>query len=184
MQFASQYIYICPSLQVSGCFGPIIRRENCVSATLVTCYPVWMTGWYDWAYAPTYQTVIHMWRLTNINILRKKLHTKLVYLKDSNKWLVLIKQLNCLRYSGGWCRISGKLPASIFREVTDRKFLWNDGPCLLKCKAPHYRKISRLWEINIWHSVLIFLTNTAEKSLDAAFQLLNMNAKWLLCHSV
>jgi len=60
MQFASHYIYICQSLHVSGCFGPIIRRYNCVCATHVTCYSVWMTVWYAEAYAPTYQTVFHM----------------------------------------------------------------------------------------------------------------------------
>jgi len=25
---------------------PIIRRNNCIYATLGTCYPVWMTVWY------------------------------------------------------------------------------------------------------------------------------------------
>jgi len=57
MQFASQYIYICQCLHVSGCFGPIIRKRNCVSATLGTCYSVWMTVWYAGAYASAYQTV-------------------------------------------------------------------------------------------------------------------------------
>jgi hypothetical protein len=33
-------------LHVSGDYGPIIRRNNCVFATLVTCYYVWMTVWY------------------------------------------------------------------------------------------------------------------------------------------
>jgi len=36
-------------------YVPIIRRNNCVFATLGTCYSVWMTLWYD----PAYQTVIH-----------------------------------------------------------------------------------------------------------------------------
>jgi len=31
---------------------PIIRRNNCIYATLGTCYSVWMTGWYVGAYAP------------------------------------------------------------------------------------------------------------------------------------
>ena len=38
---------------------PIIRRKNCVYATLGTCYSVWMTVWYAGAYAPEYQTIIH-----------------------------------------------------------------------------------------------------------------------------
>jgi len=36
----------------SGDYGPIIRRNNCVYATLSTCYSVWMTVWYAGAYAP------------------------------------------------------------------------------------------------------------------------------------
>ena len=35
--------YICQSLHVSGDSMPIIRRNNSVYATLVTCYSVWMT---------------------------------------------------------------------------------------------------------------------------------------------
>jgi len=49
-------------LLISTCFGQIgsiIRRNNCVYATLGTCYSVWMTVWYAGAYAPAYQTVIH-----------------------------------------------------------------------------------------------------------------------------
>ena len=42
----SQYIYICQSLHVSGCYVPIIRRYNCVYTTLFTCYSVWITVWY------------------------------------------------------------------------------------------------------------------------------------------
>jgi len=30
---------------VSGDYGSIIRRNNCVFATIVTCYSVWMTVW-------------------------------------------------------------------------------------------------------------------------------------------
>jgi len=46
------------SVHVSGDHGPIIRRNNCVYATLSTCYSVWMTVWYAGAYAAAYQTVI------------------------------------------------------------------------------------------------------------------------------
>ena len=42
----SQYICIYQSLYVSGDHGPIIRRYNCVYATLGTCYSLWMTVWY------------------------------------------------------------------------------------------------------------------------------------------
>jgi len=41
------YIYF---LHVSGDYVPIIWRNNCIYATLGTCYYVWMTA---------YQTVIH-----------------------------------------------------------------------------------------------------------------------------
>ena len=34
------------SLRVSGDYVPIIRRNNCVYATLGTSYSVWMTVWY------------------------------------------------------------------------------------------------------------------------------------------
>jgi hypothetical protein len=34
------------SLHVSSNYGPIIRRNNGVFATLGTCYSVWMTVWY------------------------------------------------------------------------------------------------------------------------------------------
>jgi hypothetical protein len=34
------------SLHVSGDYVPIIRRNNCIYATLGTCYSVWMTVWY------------------------------------------------------------------------------------------------------------------------------------------
>jgi len=39
------YIYI----SISTCFGeyvPIIRRNDCVYATLGTCHSVWLTVWY------------------------------------------------------------------------------------------------------------------------------------------
>jgi len=41
----SLYVYIF-SLHVSGDYVPIIRRNNCIYATLGTCYSVWMTVWY------------------------------------------------------------------------------------------------------------------------------------------
>ena len=41
---AGAYVYIFQFLHVSGDYGPIIRRNNCVYATLGTCYSVWMTG--------------------------------------------------------------------------------------------------------------------------------------------
>jgi hypothetical protein len=40
----SYYIYIYESLHVSGYYGPIIRRYNCVYGTLGTCYSVWTTS--------------------------------------------------------------------------------------------------------------------------------------------
>jgi hypothetical protein len=39
-------VYIYQSLHVSGDYVPIIRRNNCVNATLGTCYSAWMTVWY------------------------------------------------------------------------------------------------------------------------------------------
>jgi hypothetical protein len=39
------YIYIFQSLQVSGNYGLINRRNNCVYVTLGTCLSVWMTVW-------------------------------------------------------------------------------------------------------------------------------------------
>jgi len=41
----SSYVYFF-SLHVSGDYVPIIRRNNCIYATLGTCYSVWMTVWY------------------------------------------------------------------------------------------------------------------------------------------
>ena len=38
-------------------YVPIIRRNNCVYATLDPCYSVWMTVWYVGAYASAYQTL-------------------------------------------------------------------------------------------------------------------------------
>ena len=43
----SWYIYIYQSLHVSDDYGPIIKRYNCVYATLSTCYSVWMTGMHE-----------------------------------------------------------------------------------------------------------------------------------------
>jgi hypothetical protein len=42
----SYYAYFF-SLHVSGEYVPIIRRKNCIYATLGTCYSVWMTVWYN-----------------------------------------------------------------------------------------------------------------------------------------
>ena len=46
----SYHVYFF-SIHVSGDYVPIIRRNNCMYATLGTCYSVWMTLWY------AYQTV-------------------------------------------------------------------------------------------------------------------------------
>jgi hypothetical protein len=55
----SQYIYFF-SLHISGDYMPIIRRNNCIYATLGTCHSVWMTVWYaGWNgthFNPAYQT--------------------------------------------------------------------------------------------------------------------------------
>jgi hypothetical protein len=42
------YFLVCLflSLQVLGEYVPIIRRNNCIYATLGPCYSVWMTVWY------------------------------------------------------------------------------------------------------------------------------------------
>ena len=48
----SQYVYFF-SLHVSGDYVPIVRRNNCIYATLGNYYSVWMTVGY------AYQTVIH-----------------------------------------------------------------------------------------------------------------------------
>jgi hypothetical protein len=50
-------VYLSISLRVSDECVPIIRRNNCVYATLGTCYFVWMTVWYAgwnerWAQSP------------------------------------------------------------------------------------------------------------------------------------
>jgi len=41
----SKYVYFF-SLHVLGDYVPIIRRNNCMNSTLVTCHCVWMTVWY------------------------------------------------------------------------------------------------------------------------------------------
>jgi len=49
-------------LHVSGDYVPIIRRNNCVYATLGTCYSAWMAVWYaGWNETenPAYQAVFH-----------------------------------------------------------------------------------------------------------------------------
>ena len=69
----------------------------------------------------------------------------------------LIMLLSRFRYSKGWCRISDKLPASIFREVRGNKFPETVTPSPRKFKGSHYRGHSQLWEISISHSLLILL---------------------------
>jgi hypothetical protein len=56
----SLYVYFF-SLNVSGDYVTIIRRNNCIYATLGTYYSVWMTVWYaGWnEFHSTYQTVSH-----------------------------------------------------------------------------------------------------------------------------
>jgi len=51
------WVFYFFSLHVSGAYVPIIRSNNCICATLVTCYSAWMTVWYAGAYTPPYQTV-------------------------------------------------------------------------------------------------------------------------------
>ena len=41
----SYYVYFF-SLHVSGSYVPIIRRNNCICATLGICHSVWTTVWY------------------------------------------------------------------------------------------------------------------------------------------
>ena len=48
----SQYVYFF-SLHVLGDYVPIIRRNNCICATLGICHCVWMTVWYaGWCIPP------------------------------------------------------------------------------------------------------------------------------------
>ena len=55
----SQYVYFF-SLHVSGDHVRIIRKNDCIYATLGTCYSVRMTVWCAWwMFHPAYQTVIH-----------------------------------------------------------------------------------------------------------------------------
>ena len=56
----SQYVYFF-SVNVSGNYIPIIRRNNCIYATLSICHSVLVTLWYaEWIEIhPAYQTVIH-----------------------------------------------------------------------------------------------------------------------------
>jgi len=58
-------ISLLQSLHVSGNYVPIIRRNNCVYATLGTCHSVWMIVWYarlrincapSWLYLQVYKT--------------------------------------------------------------------------------------------------------------------------------
>jgi len=53
------YVYFY-SLHVSGNHVPIIRRINHIIAIPGICHSVWTTIWYAGAYAPAYQTVVHM----------------------------------------------------------------------------------------------------------------------------
>ena len=54
------YIYINPYIfRATMCSS---SGENCVHATVGTCYSVWMTVWYDeWnvSFHPAYQTIIY-----------------------------------------------------------------------------------------------------------------------------
>ena len=55
----SQYVYFF-SLHVSVDCVLIIRRNNCIYATLGICHCVWMTVWFAGRNShPAYQTVIH-----------------------------------------------------------------------------------------------------------------------------
>ena len=49
----SYYVYFI-SVRVSGDYIPIVRRNNCIYATLGTCYSVWITVWYA-AWNETYK---------------------------------------------------------------------------------------------------------------------------------
>jgi len=71
---------IYQSLHVSGDYVSIIRRNNCVYATLGTCYSVRMTVWYVGAYAPAYQI-----NILRINILTINCAPCWFYLQDLKK---------------------------------------------------------------------------------------------------
>jgi len=43
----SYYVYFF-SLHVSGDYVPIIRRNNCIYATLDTCHSLWATVWFSY----------------------------------------------------------------------------------------------------------------------------------------
>jgi len=59
------YVYFY-SLHVSSDYVPIIRRNNCIYATLVTCYSVWMTVWYaGWSFLPLCILDSHPHRITS-----------------------------------------------------------------------------------------------------------------------
>jgi len=52
----SKYVYFF-SLHVSGNCLPIIRRNNCIYATLGSSHSVWMTVWYaGWRFHSTLHT--------------------------------------------------------------------------------------------------------------------------------
>ena len=62
MHNLSHYVYFF-SLQVSGDYVPIIRRNNCIHATLGVWHSVWMTVWYAGCTMHTRQSSTH--RVTN-----------------------------------------------------------------------------------------------------------------------
>jgi len=55
----SKYVYFF-SLHILGDYVSIIRRNNCIYATLGTCYSVWMTGMQNAPYIPD----SHPYRIT------------------------------------------------------------------------------------------------------------------------
>jgi hypothetical protein len=58
----SYYVYFFP-LHVSEDYVSIIRRNNCIYATLSTCYSVWVTVWY--AGCTSWIPDSHPYRITN-----------------------------------------------------------------------------------------------------------------------
>jgi hypothetical protein len=61
----SNYVYFF-SLHASGDYVPIIRRNNCIYATLGTCYSVWMIVWYaGWNEIPPCIPHSHLYRITS-----------------------------------------------------------------------------------------------------------------------
>ena len=121
----SQYVYFFP-LHVSGDYVPIIRRYNCIYATLSICHSVWMTIWYaEWneCFIPSCIPDSHPYIITStkcrintvvsasdghtvarnmqrkeINILRKILHQFGYYLRDYTETGLPIYQQNVTRF--------------------------------------------------------------------------------------